>query len=176
MSSETFSSDAKAIDKFQELMKDIRFAMITTVAADGTLRARPMSTLNAPFDGDLWFFTADDASKVDEVMEERHVGVTYAEPEKQKYVSVSGRASIVRDKARAKELWSPAAKAWFPGGVDDPHLALLRVRIESVEYWDSPSSKMVQLYGLAKAIFTGERPKNLGENKKLGFPPRSESM
>ena len=55
-----------------------------------------------------------------------------------------------------KELWNPIHKAWFPKGVDDPNLGLLRVDIEKAEYWDPPSSKVVQLIGFAKAIVTGK--------------------
>lgn len=172
MATEPASSlDTKTIERFQELIGDIKFAMLTTIAPDGSLRSRPMSTLKTDFDGDLWFFTEDDSPKVDEIIEEHHVALAYSAPEKQKYVSVSGLGSIVRDKQRIQELWTPAAKAWFPRGVDDPHIALLRVRVQSVEYWDSPSSKMVQLYGFAKAIVTGKRPDNLGEHHKAQLEP-----
>ena len=177
MNTETAQSlDAKTIAKFSELIADIHFAMLTTVASDGTLRSRPMATLKTEFDGDLWFFTDDDSPKVDEIIDEKHVCVSFSAPDKQKYVSVSGLAGLVRDKDRARELWTPAAKAWFPNGIDDPHLGLLRVRAQTIEYWDSPSSKMVQLYGFAKAVVTGDRPKNLGEHKKVDVVPRSESV
>lgn len=177
MSTDTTSTlDSKAVEKFTELIGDIHFAMLTTVAPDGALRSRPMAVLKSDFDGDLWFFTDDDSPKVDEIVEEHHVGLSFAAPDKQKYVSVSGRASVVHDKERARELWTPAAKAWFPKGVDDPHLCLLRVRVEAIEYWDSPSSKMVQLYGFAKAVLTGKRPKNMGDHKKIEVTPSAESM
>jgi general stress protein 26 len=168
--------DSHAIDKFQALIKDVRMAMLTTVASDGSLRSRPMATLSSKFDGDLWFFTADDSPKVDEIVDENHVAVAYSSPQKEEYVSVSGLASIVRDRERARALWTPFAKAWFPGGIDDPHLALLRVKVRAIEYWDSPSSKMVQLYGLAKAILTGEKPKNLGEHEKINLGAASEEV
>jgi hypothetical protein len=64
---------------------------------------------------------------------------------------------VVRDKAKAKELWNPLLKAWFPQGLDEPDLVLLNVKVEKAEYWDSPSGKMVQLAGLAKALATGHR-------------------
>lgn len=177
MNQETLSTlDTEAVEKFSELIGDIRFAMLTTVAEDGSLRSRPMAKLGKDFDGDLWFFTEDDSGKVDEITEENHVGVSFAEPEKQKYVSVSGLARVVRDKARAKELWTPAAKAWFPKGVDDPHLALLRVRVRTIEYWDSPNSKMVQLYGFAKAVLTGKRIEHAGDHKKVDIVPRQETL
>jgi len=81
---------------------------------------------------------------------------------------VSGRASVVRDRGKAEELWSPAMKAWFPDGLDDPDLALLRVQVEDAEYWDTPSSKMVHVVGFVKAVATGQRYQP-GENEKLEF-------
>ena len=177
MSTETASIlDPQITSKFEELISDIKFAMLTTQAPDGVLRSRPMATLKAPFEGDLWFFTADDSPKVDEISREHHVCVSYAEPSRQKYVSVSGLATLVRDRQRIQELWTPAAKAWFPGGVDDPHLGLLRVRVNAIEYWDSPSSKMVQLFGFMKAVATGQRLENAGEHKKVNVAAASEHM
>ena len=90
----------------------------------------------------------------------------YAKPESDTYVSISGRAEVVRDPAKMEELWSPVLKAWFPDGLEDPHLCLLKVTAEQAEYWDSPSGKLVQLFGFVKAIATGEEA-DWGENKKV---------
>lgn len=154
------------IKKLRELIKDIRFAMLTTVEEDGTLRSRPMATQQTEFDGDLWFFTNANAPKVDEVQQEQHVNVSYANPEKQKYVSVSGKAQLVRDRQKIEELWNPLYKAWFPNGLDDPNLALLKVNVDRAEYWDSPSSAVVRLVGFVKALTTG-KPYSGGENEKI---------
>jgi general stress protein 26 len=158
----------EAVAKLSELIKDIRIAMLTTQAPDGSLRGRPMATQDAPFDGELWFFTGAGSPKVDEIEEEHHVHLSYASPEDNRYVSVSGRASVVRDRNKAEELWSPAMKAWFPAGLDDPDIALLRVQVEDAEYWDTPSSKMVHVIGFVKAVATGQRYQP-GENEKLEF-------
>jgi general stress protein 26 len=156
------------IEKIRELIKDIRFAMLTTVDEDGSLRSRPMATQKAELDGDLWFFTSAGSSKVDEVQHDQRVNLSYAAPDDNTYVSLSGTAVLVRDPAKMKELWNPALKAWFPKGLEDPEIALLRVRVEKGEYWDSPSSKMVQLAGFVKAIATGERYKaGKGEHDKV---------
>ncbi len=159
---------ADAFARLGELIKDINFAMLSTIGPDGSLRSRPMGTQEIDLEhGLLWFFTAVDSPKVNEIASDHEVGLTYAEPAKQKYVSVSGRAHLVRDPAKARKLWTPLAKAWFPGGVDDPRLALLRVHATAAEYWDSPSSKMVQLFGLAQAAITGHPSHALGENVKV---------
>ncbi|HYD85338.1 MAG TPA: pyridoxamine 5'-phosphate oxidase family protein [Opitutus sp.] len=167
----TTQGRAEALNKLRDLINDINFAMLTTVAADGSLRSRPMATLQFDTEtGELWFFTAQDSPKADEIAEEHQVGVSYASPGKQDYVSISGRARIVRDQSKMAELWTPMAKLWFPKGLDDPRLALLRVEIEAAEYWDSPSGMMVGLYGLAKLAITGKPPKHTGENVKIDLP------
>lgn len=167
----TTQGRAEALNKLRDLITDINFAMLTTVAPDGTLRSRPMATLQFNTEtGELWFFTAHDSPKTDEIADEHQVGLSYASIAKQDYVSISGRARIVRDRAKMAELWTPMAKLWFPKGLDDPRLALLRIEVEAAEYWDSPSGMMVELYGLAKLALTGKPPKSTGENVKIDLP------
>ena len=140
-----------------ELIHGIRFAMLTTTARDGTLHSRPMATQDQRFAGELWFFTGRASHKVEDIRERPEVNVAYADPARQRYVSVVGRADLVDDPARVRELWSPALTAWFPGGVDDPDLGLLRVRPTQADLWTSPSSAVVRIVGFMHAVATGER-------------------
>lgn len=158
----------EAVKKLGELIEDIEFVMLTTVEEDGSLRSRPMQTQQVEFDGDLWFFTHAGTAKVEEIEHERNVNVSYAKPEDNRYVSVSGKARTVRDRARIEELWNPALKAWFPKGKDDPEIALIKVSVERAEYWDAPSSTLVQIAGFVKAVATGETYEP-GENEKLNL-------
>ncbi len=156
------------IQKLAELIKDVRIAMLTTLDEDGTLRSRPMATQKTPFDGTLWFFTGASSPKVDEVEHSREVNLSYAAPDSNTYVSVSGTARLIRDQEKARELWNPILKAWFPKGLEDPELALLRVTVEKAEFWDSPSSTMVQIAGFVKAMATGHSYKpGPGEHEKI---------
>lgn len=154
------------LKKLNEMIKDIKFAMLTTVEADGSLRSRPMATQEAEFDGDLWFFTGASASKVDEVEQEEHVNVTFSDNDKNRWVSMSGMARLVRDRNRIEEYWNPVYKAWFPRGLDDPDLALLKVDVDHAEYWDSSSGAVVHAVGFVKALAAGQRYEP-GENEKL---------
>lgn len=156
----------EAIAKLREMIKDIKFAMMTSVDDHGSLHSRPMTTQQSEFDGDLWFFTDKSTPKVDEIAREHRVNVSYADPSDDRYVSVSGMAEVVEDRAKMKELWNPAYKAWFPDGLEDPDLVLLKVSVQEAEYWDSPKSGMVKLFGFAKAIVTGQTY-DAGENRKL---------
>jgi general stress protein 26 len=156
------------LDKLIEKIKDIDIAMMTTADEDGSLRSRPMRNMQVKEDGAIWFFTGYESAKSHELKQDSHVNLSYADPSNNLYVSVSGRATLSKDKAKIDELWNPAMKAWFPEGKDDPNVGLIRVTIDKAEYWDSPNSAVVHLYGVVKAAITGQ-PADPGENKKINL-------
>ena len=167
--SEANHDHAAAVKKLGKLIADVQFAMMTTAEPDGSLRSRPMATHtnhNAEFDGSLWFFTKGEAPKVNEVKQDEHVNLSYSSPEQSKYVSVSGTAMLVRDKAKAKQLWDPKYIAWFPKGLEDPDLALIRVEVTKAEYWDTPSSTVAHIVGFVKSVTTG-KPYHPGDHEKV---------
>ena len=155
--------------KVWQLIKDIRIALMVTTGVDGRLHGRPMAPLNKDFDGDLWFASREGAPKLDEIAGSTQVLLAYSEPKSQDYVSVSGAATIVRNADKVKELWSESMRVWFPKGAEDPSITLIKVAVESAEYWDAPSSTWVYAMGYAKARLTGEAPKDVGENKVVNF-------
>jgi general stress protein 26 len=156
--------------KLRRLIKGIRVAMLTTVSSNGTLRSRPMATIGSKDPGELWFFTRAGSPKSEEIRDNQRVNLSYADVKGDRFVSVSGTASIVRDPQRIKELWDRSYRTWFPLGKKDPDLALLRVGIDQAEYWDSASARLVQLMSGAKAAVSGEAAPPVVENRKLDMP------
>jgi len=154
-------------EKLRELIKEIDFCMLTTVDEDNNLHSRPMS-LNSEVDkqGNLWFFTYGTSHKVSELTRSPKCNASFAKPEHNRFVSISGEAELVTDKQKINELWKPELKAWFPKGTDEPDIALLRVEIQKAEYWDNPSSTVGQAVSFVSALFKGEQV-DVGENKKL---------
>ena len=157
------------LQKLRSMVKDIDFCMLTTVDENGDLHSRPMSS-NGDIDrnGDIWFFTGASSLKVNEISKLPKVNLSFADPSNQHYVSITGSAQLVRDRAKIDELWRPEFKMWFPEGKDDPEIALLRVNLEKAEYWDSPSSTIGYALSFVSSLVTGKEP-DFGENKKLDF-------
>lgn len=153
--SDKSESKADQVKHLRKLIEKIEYCMMTTATPDGVLRSRPMANQELDANNDVWFFTKENSGKADELRNDSHINLSYSDPKGSRFVSVSGRGTIVRDAAKAKELWSPVLKAWFPDGLEDPDLVLLKVRIEQAEYWDSATSKMVELFGFVKALVTG---------------------
>jgi general stress protein 26 len=164
------TSPSQSRELLWKLIKDIKFAMFTTRhTVNGHLHSRPMTTQNTKVDEDdsLWFFMSKAGDPVADLLAEPTVNVVYADPDKDAYVSVSGTASIVDNMAKKTQLWNKLNEAWFPKGVNDPDLALVQVRIVHANYWDVKSSKLVQLFEMAKAAVTGKSPVDMGETGEV---------
>lgn len=130
--------------KLRKLIKGAQVVMMTTVTGEGRFRTRPM--IPGAFDeGALWFLTRVPTAKTEDIADNQRVHLAWASPKKDRYVSVSGVATILRDPGHVRDLWAREHKAWFPAGKNDPELAVLRVQLDEVEYWDPAANSMVPL-------------------------------
>lgn len=153
-----------------QLVKGIRYAMITYRHADGSLRACPMTMVNRSGHEERlnFYFLLDRQSDLARSVEnDGQIQISFADTSADSYVSVSSYASLSADLALKEKLWTTAAKAWFPQGVEDPNLAVLVAPVTSAEYWDVHDNKLVQLFKKAKAVVTGEEPTGMGEHQTL---------
>lgn len=166
MPEENETDHAAEMKKLSEIISGIKFAMLTTVEPDGSLRSRPMTTQQIEFDGDLWFFTRANSPKVWETDRHEEVNVSFADPDKNRYVSATGTAQLVRDAAKIKELWKPVYETIFPNGLDDPDLALLKISVSEAEYWDSAGTALGRAINFAKAYIKKDTSE-LGEHAKV---------
>ena len=158
---------AEGIAKIKELTKNVKIAMLTTVAEDGSLHARPMATESADFDGTLWFVTRIESGKVSEIRDDSHVLVSYEQPSDGLYLSLQGRAGIVRDRAIIKQHWYKGADGWFKDGSDDEAAALIQVKVTGGEYWEQSSTGIVRLGKLALASVLGADKVNVSDEGKI---------
>lgn len=165
------ASEQKTTDDLWKMIKDIQFGMFVTRhhggQHEGHMHSRPMTTQNEDLkDGRLWFFMSRQNGPVGDLEADPTVNVSYSDPDADTYVSVSGTAHVVNDVERTRELWNTAAEAWFPGGPEDPDLALVAVRIEHAHYWDVKENQLTQLFVMVKAALTGKQAQ-LGESGEV---------
>lgn len=153
--------------KFEELIEDIKIAMLVTKSANGKDRGRPMSTAQLDDDGHLWFFTNEFSGKVAEVSVNNEVFLSYASPSRNSYVTINGLAELVDDKTKMSVLWNPVYKVWFPEGLDDPKILLLKITAQEVEYWDGPN-KIAMAVKMLRAYVSGEEFEG-GEHEKISL-------
>lgn len=152
-------------DKVWDLIEHILICMLVT--HDGEeIRARPMGAYVRRDENAVYFLTDARRHKDDEIVRDPRVCISFADTRGQTYVSITGRAAVLNDRTKIKELWSMPAKAWWDSA-DDPSIRVLRVTPNDAEYWDSPGT-MVSYVKMAAAAVTNTRP-SLGDNKKVAM-------
>ena len=154
------------IEKLTDVIDGLDTAMFTTRTANGRLVSRPLRMQEIDEDGAMWFVTDRNSHKTEEIHAHPQVNLAFAAPADNTYVSVSGKATVLFDKARLQALWSPAMMVFYPDGLDDPDLCVLRVDLESAEYWDSPGGLVGNALYLAAAAITGDAGA-LSENRSM---------
>lgn len=152
--------------KIWNLIKDIKTGMLTTLHG-GELRSRPMVLVQDEYDGTLWFYTDLTSEKVLEVERDHDVCLTFADPDSQTYVSLTGIGRATNDKTLINKYWNSFVAAWFPEGKDAANVGMLEIKIQKGEHWNSDSSKMMKSVKTLTAKVKGEKP-DLGEHQKFG--------
>ncbi|MEJ6489292.1 pyridoxamine 5'-phosphate oxidase family protein [Leucobacter sp. USCH14] len=136
-----------------EVMREERFVMLSTATPDGKIVSHPMTPQEVTDDGDVWFFIGIQGDQADAIRANPQVNLAFAETGS--WLSVSGVAEFVADRAKAEELWDGEVEAYFDGGLEDPNLGLLRVNGESAQYWGIPGGKVAAAVKIAAAKITG---------------------
>ena len=168
---ETRLQDQEAIQKFKELVDEVSICMFTTLDDESSLTSRPMITSSVDEDGNVWFFTNEFSEKISEISKDNLVHLIYSHPVKNIYVDVKGSCSVLIDKTKMKELWSSKLETWFPEGLNDPRLCLVKVSTETAHFWNHSSSKMGLLFHMIRSITKGDKYKE-NERGKLDLRPQ----
>lgn len=160
-------SHADDTAKIWDIIETIDICMLTT-STGGSLRARPMSSHAERKTHNIFFLTDASGAKDEELRQDPRACLAFSEPKNNTYLSVSGRADVVRDTAKIKELWDKDAEAFWPNGPEDPNIRLVRFQPEMAEFWDGPSSTIVAGLKMLAANVTGKEP-DMGANKKVAL-------
>jgi general stress protein 26 len=157
-------TNADHITRVWDIIEKVGVGMLTTQFACG-LRARPLEARPDREAGIIWFVTDLRSAKEDEITAAHDVGLVFIDTADKAYLSLTARAEVLQDPAKAAEVWKATDSAWWDGP-DDPHVGVLRVEPLTAELWDGPASAAVAKWEFAKARLTGEPP-NLGEKRKV---------
>ena len=152
------------LDRVWDIIEGVGVCVLTTRFAGG-LRARPLEARPDRTAGIIWFVTDLRSSKEHEIESEHDVGLVFVDAKANAYLSITARAEVRRDHAKAADIWKPTDNMWWKGP-DDPNVCVLRVTPLIAELWDGPASKAVAAFEFVKSRLIGGEP-NLGENRKV---------
>ncbi|HVZ13116.1 MAG TPA: pyridoxamine 5'-phosphate oxidase family protein [Bauldia sp.] len=120
-------------DRAWEIMECFSTALLITNGGLET-RGRPMAVAVSRKDNALYFLSDVTSDKDYEIQFDPAVIVAFVDPAAHKYAWVSGRATVANDRLRIRQLWTPAAEAWWDSA-EDPDIRVVKVVPERADYW-----------------------------------------
>ena len=161
------------LEKFYAAIESIDTAMMTTRRSDGHLRSRAMANQKRAAGADLWFVTAEGSDKLGDLDHDPHLNLAYYRDSSKEWISVSGMATLSRDRDQIRELYAPDWKMWFAeegdprhGTADDPRMVLIGVTMHAAEFLEVDKPKPVVLFELVKGWITRTEP-DIGKMHEL---------
>ncbi|MFC0241478.1 pyridoxamine 5'-phosphate oxidase family protein [Rhodopseudomonas telluris] len=139
------------LSDLSEKMRDIDFAMLSTRAEGGQIAARPMSNNgDVAYDGDSYFFSYENTHTIDDIKRDPQVGLSFTGAKgflgkPPNFISVEGKAELIRDKATFEKHWTKDLEIWFEQGIDTPGIVLIKVHASRIHYWDGEDQGEIKL-------------------------------
>lgn len=147
-----------AIEKLKELITKESICFFCTQLTQQPVTTRPMSTQQVDNQGNIWFLSSIKSKKNSEIEQNNAVQLFYTNSSSYEFLSLQGTATILTDREKISELWSPIAKAWFKDGKDDPDISLIKVSPQSAYYWDTKNNKMITMLNMLASMVSGNAP------------------
>ncbi|GIZ48433.1 hypothetical protein CKM354_001149300 [Cercospora kikuchii] len=143
-----------------------KFCLLTTKNTEGLLVSRAMALAAKEGNGiDLIFHTNTESGKTDDLDANAQINVGFLNNSGE-WASFSGPATVETDRAKVREYYSPALKAWLgdlgdgkhDGGPEDPRIGLIKIKTSTVTYATSKKNFVTSTVEVVKGAVTGETP------------------
>ena len=146
----------EALKKLRELLEHFPIAFMVTTTG-GHAHARPLGVTGKAeeFDGTLWFITDRRSHKIDEIADGAETSLTFQNDERGTYAHMRGHAAVVEDHEHLATLYTTDQRTWFPDGLDDPNMTLVRFDVHDADYWDGHNSMVRKAVAFLKSVVTG---------------------
>lgn len=131
--------------KLRDVIEEVKTCMFTTTDEECNVYSRPMLTIKIDNDLNLWFFSTEDSSKIQELSENKQATLVFSHPGKNTYMNIYGNCTVLHDREKMHQLWTPALKSWFQNGIEDPNLCLIQVTVDEATCWDNATNEMIPL-------------------------------
>jgi general stress protein 26 len=126
-------------------MRQMDICMMVTQSKRGPLNSRPMSNNgDVKYNGNSYFFTYEGSQKLKDIEANPQVSLNF-EGAKDLYLSVSGKAKLIRNKKQFAEHWVDSLSQWFKDGIDTPGMVLIHVKGNYLQYWQKNKEGKIRL-------------------------------
>ena len=130
--------EQEAVKKIKEMVEQAENCFFCSAVATGESNGdRPMNVRQVDDEGNLWFLSASDSRKNQELAIDPSVKLYFQGSKHSDFMQLNGTATITRDQKKIEELWSRMVEVWFTEGKDDPRITVIKVTPTEGYYWDT---------------------------------------
>ena len=134
-----------SLRKMEALMRKLDICMMVTQSKRGSLNSRPMSNNgDVKYNGHSYFFTYEGSQKIKDIEANPQVNLNF-EGAGDLYISLIGKARLIRNVETFEEHWIDSLKQWFPQGVETPGMVLIDVKGTYIQYWHKNKDGKIKL-------------------------------
>ena len=136
---------ALSLTTISKHLREMDICMMVTVSKRGQFNSRPMSNnRDVKYNGDMYFFSYEKTQKIRDIEGGSQACLNF-EGIKDLYVSITGRAKLIRNKTTFAEHWNKSLDQWFSKGIDTPGMVLIRVVGSKLHYWQREKEGIINL-------------------------------
>jgi general stress protein 26 len=145
MKMERIRTDITAVERMRDLADTSNICMLITTDAKGKRNNKPMAAIRIDDEGNCWFFASKSSRKIKDISTNNKIEIVFANPDSDDYLEIHGSGSTICDTEEIQKNWSPLVNEWFPGGITDPEICLVKIDVTSVFYWDAAKEGIQRL-------------------------------
>lgn len=150
-------SGTAAVEKIKHIVDKAESCFFSTaMSVSGSCGTRPMSVQEVDSAGNIWFLSANDSHKDQEIAVNPNVTLHFQGSAHSDFLVIKGIATASRNESKIKELWSPIFKTWFTEGEHDPRISVIKVTPTEGYYWDTKHGFAVAGIKMAIGALTGK--------------------
>ncbi|AIM37210.1 pyridoxamine 5'-phosphate oxidase family protein [Sphingobacterium sp. SG20118] len=148
----------EAIHKLRDFVNKIDIGMMCTYpVANSFVHAVPMSRQEVDEEGNIWYLISAESETFKNLESNNLISLLFSQVDDYNFLSINGEVEISNSQERIEKYWNRFVEAWFEKGKDDPHIRILKVKVQDAHYWDNKTNKLVTIFQVAKSAISGQK-------------------
>jgi len=145
----------EAIEKYLELSRNVKTAMMLTGLRKAPVPAIPMGSKEILDNGDVIFFSKSTSEHNANIEKNKETQLIFGDVKSKEFLSVYGTTEVSKNRELIDKYYDNLDDNWFESK-NDPSLTVLIFSPQEGHYWDNKTNALITLAKLAYTKATGD--------------------
>ncbi len=164
------SVETEEFEKILLKMKDIQVSFLNTQFEDGVITRPMIARFDEADRTAMYFISGGEGSQVDAMLNDKMVSVSMSDKSQKIYIVIKGKCTLTKSKAKIKLFWNSMTDLWFPKGLENSDVSLIKMDFDTLECWDSSGNLIIKAIDMLVAKIN-KRPPEFGTKSTIHIKP-----